>query len=449
MTKRLDLGKEEIFPLILKMSWPSIIAMTAMSIYNFIDTFWLARLSSEALAALTICFPIQLISAAIGVGTGIGAGAFAARMFGAGKDLQAKQTAGQILSIASCFGLIMIAAVFLFGDAILRLFGAPREIMPLCRDYLYILVFCAPFGLFALMANNLLRAEGRPLPAMYVFLATFVSSMILDPLLIFGIGPFPRLEIKGAAVAALLSNILGFILSMVFLKMKSSKYDLQLKYSALKFQILKSIYATGLPSIVINLIGGLVMVIYNHVLADFSVQAIAAFGICFRILSVVTMIIFGIGAGLMPVVAFNDGAKLHDRARKSFFVALKISLGFAFAAFLFLAAFAPAVVGLFSKDASLLAIAVQALRIHASALVLIAPIIVAVYTLMGLGKGTLAMLLLFFRDSAIFIPLLMILPAFWGISGVWMALPLTNFIALFVVIFWTKKALRAKESTLV
>ena len=444
MTNRLDLGKEEIFPLILKMSWPSIIAMTAMSLYNFIDTFWLARLSSQALAALTVCFPIQLIASAVGVGTGIGAGSFAARMFGAGKNLQAKQTAGQILSLSLFFGLVMIISVLLFGDSIILLFGASNEIMPLCHDYLYIIVFCAPFGLFTLMTNNLLRAEGRPLISMYIFLITFISNAILDPFLIFGIGPFPRLGIKGAATAAFIANLLSFIFSLLFLKLKSSKYEFKLKYTIPDIRIIKLIYSTGLPSIVINLVGGLVLVIYNHVLADFGFKSIAAFGICFRIMSMATMVVFGIGAGLMPIVGFSEGAKLYQRLKESVFAALKVSLLFAAAAFMFLEIFASPIVGLFSKDTSLLVIATQALRIHASALILIAPIIIFMYTLMGLGKGTLAMFLLFFRDSVVFIPLLIILPSFWGITGVWMALPLTNLIALFVVIFWTRKELHGK-----
>ena len=156
------------------------------------------------------------------------------------------------------------------------------------------------------------------------------------------------------------------------------------------------------------------------------------------------MVVFGIGAGLMPIVGFSEGAKLYQRLKESVFAALKVSLLFAAAAFMFLEIFASPIVGLFSKDTSLLVIATQALRIHASALILIAPIIIFMYTLMGLGKGTLAMFLLFFRDSVVFIPLLIILPSFWGITGVWMALPLTNLIALFVIIFWTRKELHGK-----
>jgi putative MATE family efflux protein len=446
MTERLDLAKEKIFPLIFKMSWPSVIAMTAMSLYNFIDTFWLARLSSEALAALTVCFPIQLTAGAIGMGTGVGAGSFAARMFGAGQNIQSQKTAGQTLTLSFFFGLIMILAVLLFGDLIILIFGATDEIKPLCHDYLYIIAFSAPFGLFTMIAANLLRAEGRPLFSMYVFSVAFISSMILDPLFIFGMGPFPRMEIKGAAVAALISNVLSFALALFFLMLKSSKYKLKLKlkYSIPDIKIIKSIYSTGIPSIVINVTGGLVLLIYNHVLANFGFHTIGAFGICFRIMSVATMVVLGIGAGLMPVVGFSEGARLDQRLRESVFAALQIALIFSLIAFLFMEIFAAGIVGLFSSDLAVLGIATNALRIHASALLLIAPIIIFIYTFMGLGKGTLAMIFLFLRDSLIFIPLLILLPSFWGITGVWMALPFTNAIALLVLIFWTKKLLRGK-----
>jgi len=442
MIKRLDLGKEAILPLILKMSWPSIIAMTAMSLYNFIDTFWLARLSAEALAALTVCFPIQIIFAAVGVGTGIGAGSFSARMFGAGNTLHAKKTAGQIFSLSFIFGLIMIISVLLFGNAILTGFGAFEEIMPLCHDYLYIIVFSSPFLFFSMMSNNLLRSEGRPLLSMYVVLVASVTSAVLDPFLIFGIGPFPRMGIRGAAFAAVIAQIAASIFSLIFMQLKSSKYELKWSYIIPDIQIIRSIYSTGLPSIVINLVASLVLVIYNHVLAGFGSQAIAALGICFRITGLATMVIFGIGFGLMPVVGFSVGARLYQRLKDSVFATLKVSLIFALAATIFLEIFAPEIVGLFSHDPSLIAVATLALRIHVSALLLTAPIIILINMFMGLGKGTLAMFLLFFRDSAVFIPLLFILPSFFGITGAWMALPVANLIALFVIIYWTKQELR-------
>jgi putative MATE family efflux protein len=442
MIKRLDLGREAVLPLILKMSWPSIVAMTAMSLYNFIDTFWLARLSSEALAALTVCFPIQIIFAAIGVGTGIGAGSFASRMFGAGNNLRAKKAAGQIFPLSLFFGLAMIISVLFFGDAILISFGAFDEIMPLCHDYLYIIVFSSPFLFFSMMSNNLLRSEGRPVLSMYVVLIASISSAILDPFLIFGIGPFPRMGIKGAAFAAVIAQMVASIFSLFFLQLKSSKYELRWSYIIPDFPIIKLIYSTGLPSIVINLTASVVLVIYNHVLAAFGSQAIAALGICFRVTGLATMVIFGIGFGLMPVVGFSAGARLYQRLKESVFTTLKVSLIFAVGATLFLEIYASEIVSLFSRDPSLIAVSTLALRIHVSALVLTAPIIILINMFMGLGRGTLAMFLLFFRDSAVFIPLLFILPMFYGIAGAWIALPIANLIALFIIIYWTKKELK-------
>ena len=158
----LDLGTGSILPLLLKMSWPSIAAMFSMALYNLIDTFWLTRLSSEALAALTICFPIQMALGAIGVGTGVGAGSFAARMFGARENLKASQTAGQVILLSALLGIFIIVFTLSYHDIILKIFGATGDILPLSRQYLVTLVFCSPFLLFTMMTNNLLRAEGKP-----------------------------------------------------------------------------------------------------------------------------------------------------------------------------------------------------------------------------------------------------------------------------------------------
>ncbi len=442
MKKTLDLGKEAILPLILKMSWPSIIAMTAMSLYNFIDTFWLARLSSQALAALTVCFPIQLIAAAIGVGTGIGAGSFSARMFGAGKILEAQKTAGQTFSLSMLFGFGSIGFVLLFGDAMLAFFGASADIQPLSHDYLYLAVYSSPFLFFSMMTAIMLRVEGRPLLSMYVVLIALISSAILDPFLIFGIGPFPRMGIRGAALAAIIGHIIMFIFSIYFLQLKSSKYDFKLKYIALDLKIIQSIYSTGFPSMVTNLVVSVVLVIYNHVLANFGFQAIAAFGICFRVTGLATMVLFGVGAGLMPIVGYNLGARLFDRLKESVSVALQISIFFSIIAIVLLEVFSTQIIALFSNDPVLTAIATPALRIHVAALIFSAPIIIYVNMFIGLGKGALAMFILFIRDILVFVPLLVILPVFWGLTGAWLAMPLAGFIELFLVIYWARKELK-------
>ena len=437
--KSLDLGKGRIFPLLLKMSWPSISAMFAMALYNLIDTFWLTRLSPQAMAAFTICFPIQMVFAAIGIGTGVGAGSFAARMFGAGQHLKAKQTAGQAILLSSLLGLLIIVITLAYHDKILILFGATGDILPLARQYLVTIVFGSPFLLFLMIANNLLRAEGNPSASMYIVLTMSIVGAIMDPFLIFGLGPFPKMGILGAAISAIIAYFIAGLLSLYYLQLKSSHYALNWRDLMPNVSIIASIYQTGFPSVVMNLVFSLVLIVYNHILANFGSLAIATLGLCFRINGLVVMVLFGMGQGLMPMVGFNEGAKLYGRLMETVNVAVKISVIFSITVFLLFEIFAHSILALFTNDTELLEIAVPALRIFVSMLLLIGPNIMWINMFIGLGKGLTSMVLLLTRDALLLIPMLLLLPSLFGLNGVWMAQPLSNVVAFVIIYFWKKR----------
>jgi putative MATE family efflux protein len=439
--KRLDLGKEPILPLLLKMSWPSIVAMLALAIYNLIDTFWLTRLSPQAIAALTICFPIQMIFGAIGVGTGVGAGSFAARMFGAGNDVKAQQTAGQVIILSLAFGLVTIFLTMMYHDPILRIFGVTEDILLPSRQYLVTVVFGSPFLYFMMMSNNLLRAEGRPYASMVVILIMSVVGAVLDPILIYGLGPFPKMGILGAAISANIAYATAGLLSFYYLQLKSSKYTLKWKYLIPNASIIYAIYQTGFPSLIMNLFFALVMIVYNHVLGRFGPLAIATLGLCFRINGLVVMVLFGIGQGIMPMVGFNDGAKLYERLVETVNVAVKLTAIFCIVAFLLFETFAYHILTLFTDNTALIEMAVPALRIFVSMLLLIGPNLVWINMFIGLGKGLTSMVLLMMRDALFLIPMIFILPSWFGLNGVWMAQPLSNLVAFFIIFYWTKREL--------
>ncbi len=445
--KGLDLGAGPILPLLFKMSWPSITAMFAMALYNLIDTFWLTRFSPQAIAALTICFPIQMVFGAIGIGTGVGAGSFAARMFGAGQDQKAKQTAGQIIFLSALLGLLIIIVTLLYHDLILTIFGATGDILPLARQYLVTVVFGSPFLLFLMMANNLLRAEGKPNVSMYVVLAMSATGMVLDPILIFGWGPIPRLGIMGAALSAIISYFIAGVLSFYYLQLRSSRYDLNWRHLIPNIPIISSIYQTGFPSVIMNLVFGLVLIVYNYVLGYFGTLEIATLGLCFRINGLVVMVLFGIGHGVLPMVGFNEGAGLHKRLMETVNCAVKISFIFSATVCLLIEIFAPSLLMLFTDDTKLLEISVPALRIFVSMLLFIGPNLMWINMFIGLGKGLTSMTLLMIRDGLLLIPMLLILPSFFGLNGVWMAQPLSNILALIIIFIWTKREFRmiAKE----
>jgi len=443
--KGLDLGEGPILPLLLKMSWPSIAALFAMALYNLIDTFWLARLNPQAVAALTVCFPIQIIFGAIGVGTGVGAGSFAARMFGAGQQTKARQTAGQAILLSVLLGFVIIVITLTYQDAILEIFGAAGDILPLSRQYLVTVVIGCPFLLFLMVTNNLLRAEGNPKASMYVILVMSLTGAILDPFLIFGLGKLPMLGIFGAAISAVISYFLASLLSLYYLRVDASKYNLIWSHLIPDFSIIASIYQTGFPSIIMNFVYSIVMIVYNHVLGGFGPMAIAALGLCFRINHLVIMVLFGMGHGIMPIVGFSEGAALHKRLMDTVNCAVKISVLFSAAAFVLLEAFAHPILLLFTSDPELISIAVPAVRIFATMLLLVGPNLVWINMFIGLGKGFTSMLLLMMRDTLLLIPMLLYLPSLFGLAGVWAAQPVANLLAFFVILYWKKREFRMIE----
>ena len=439
----LDLGRGPIFPLLMKMSWPSIMAMLAVALANLIDAFWLARLSTQALAALTACFPIQMIFAAIGIGTGIGAGTYAARMFGANQPLKARQTAGQVIFLSAGLGILTIIPVILFPDAILNLFGAHDDSLPLSRQYLLTIVWGTPFLYLLIMVSNLLRAEGRPNLSMSVIMIFSIVLIVLEPFLIFGWDPFPKLGITGAALAAAISYVVGGALSIIFLRLKTSRYEMKWRHLLPRLSICRSIYQTGFPSVVMNLVVSLVMISYNHILAGFGPLALATLGICFRLNGLITMVLFGIGHGVLPLVAFNEGAGHYQRLVQIVRVAVGCSVLFSGASSLLLILFARPILMIFTGDTELVAATAPALRLFILALVLLGPMIVWINMFIGLGRGTTAMLFMLFRDGFLLIPLLFILPHGLGIDGVWMAQPISTVLAFFLILFLSARQIES------
>ncbi len=300
-----------------------------------------------------------------------------------------------------------------------------------------------------MITNNLLRAEGRPHLSMYPLLVVALISGILDPLLIFGWGPFPRLGIRGAAAAAVISQIAGAMLSFYYLQHGSSRYKLSWSDLRPDFRIILSIYQTGLPSIIINLVVSLCMLLHNHILAGYGNTAVATLGIVFRMNGLVMMTLYGIGHGLMPLVGFSEGAGLPSRLMTTVKVAVRISAGIALASLLLVEAFAPSIASFFSGDHELQALTTTALRINFLLLITAAPSLMWINMFIGLGRGTIAMVLLVGRDTLVLIPLLLLLPSVFGINGVWMAQPLASALAFLFILYWTKRQYRIFESRIV
>jgi len=432
----LDLGKDPIGTLLLKMSLPSVVAMLIMALYNVVDAFWIGRISSEAIAALTICFPIQIVFGAIGVGTGVGAGSFTSRMFGMKKAPKANRTVGQVIFLSALFGVSVIFLGIAFSEPVLRFFGATENILPLSVRYLEMLVLGAPFIFFIIMSDYLFRAEGNPNAPMFVIITSALLNAILDPFLIFGWGPFPEMGIRGAGLATAISQFITLFLSLYFLFSHRSSYQVRLSDIIPRWSIIVPIYQVGLPSFVSNIAMSAVLVVYNHKLASFDHLAIASLGLGFRINGVLMMVLFGIGLGIMPMIGFNYGARNYARIKEITWTASKISFIIGGATSLCIGLFAYPLLTAFTNDHTLLAIATPALRIYISAQILVGPMVIWINLLMGLGKGLTSMVLLVGCQILFLVPLIYILPLYFGLNGVWMAQPVSNVLSFCVILFW-------------
>jgi len=431
------LGTTPLGRLLLSLSLPGMASMATLSLYNIIDTFWVARLGYEAIAALTIVLPYHILVIAIGIGSGVGITALVSRRFGERNVDATNLVAGQVFPITAFFGLIFIMAAVLFNRQILNVVGATDDIMEFATQYLVIISFGTPFLVFSISTNNLLRGSGDALRPMIFMVTASVVNIILDPLMIFGIGPFPEMGVRGAALATVISQGLGAGLSFIYIIIAHrSVYKIKLHHIHPNWPILKDIYHVGLPAMVMEISESIVFAIFNYALSRYGSLTLAAGGLAIRIIDLVLMPIFGASSGLLPIIGYSLGARLWGRLWRAVMVA-SVSLALVMAvATAALEITAPLIVGLFTQDPQLLAVAVPAIRIVLSTLAVIGPAILFITTFQGLSKGKEALVLSLVRQFVFFVPILFVLPHFLGLTGVWLSLPISDLMGFIVSGAW-------------
>jgi putative MATE family efflux protein len=430
------LGYAPLGRLLLSFSVPGIASMITMSLYNIIDTFWLARLGHEAIAALTIILPYSILIVAIGVGTGIGVSSLVSRRFGEGNTEATNYVAGQIFVMSAFFGGIFLAAAVSFPQTILTICGATSDIMDYGIQYLTIIGFGAPFMFFSLVSSNLLRGSGDAIRPMIFMIVASVANIILDPFLIFGIGPFPEMGVRGAALATVIAQSLGGGLSFSYIAARKSAYRIKLLHLLPSLPIIRDIYRVGFPSMITEISESVCFILFNNVLSSFGSLAIAAAGIAIRVSDFAFMPIIGIANGLLPIVGFNFGARIWKRLWRvvklgTLWLILLMGLTTVIMEF-----FAPQLIGIFSKEEEMIDIAIPAMRIILSSLAVVGPSIVFITVFQGLGKGREVLLLSLSRQFIFFIPALLLLPRVMGINGAWISIPISDILGLIVSGIW-------------
>jgi putative MATE family efflux protein len=439
------LGTERLGKLLLRLSLPSIASMITISLYHFVDTIWLGRLSYQAIAAMTVTFPFFIMIAAVSVGSGVGANALASRRFGERNIEATNQVAGQVFPLSAFFGVLFVLAGVLFARPIATLLGAGSDIVDMTADYLIYFGWGIPFILFRLMSGNIFQASGDAVKPMIFTVVGAIANAILDPFFIFGWGPFPEMGVGGAGLATSISGGLSAALSFYYLVGHKSVYRLKPHHLKPDFAIIAQIYKVGLPSVLMEMTESIVFVLFNRIVAGFGSVALAALGIAVRITDLAYMPIFGTGNGLLPIVGFCFGARLWERlwaAVRLASLSLAVMLG---VATVFLEIFTPQAIGIFNDDPELLEVAVPGIRLFISTLVLIGPAVMFITAFQGLSKGWTAIFLSLARQLIFFIPALLILPNFMEINGVWLSIPISDGCGAVVAGLWLCREYRLQK----
>ncbi|MTI32042.1 MATE family efflux transporter [Xanthovirga aplysinae] len=424
MSNETLLGKETIGKALLKLAFPALIGTLVTTLYDIVDSIFVGHaVGAQAIGGLTVVLPISTLIGTFGMATGIGGSSIISRQLGAGKYEKVKETFGNLLLVICIVSLVILTGGYLFEDAILNFFGARGAVEAYATDYYRIVLLGAPFLTFGMMANNVVRSEGYAKVAMYSLIFSALLNTGLDALflLVFNWG------VKGAALATMLSQVALTTYLLIFLGGKDSLMSLSLKYWKFQWAVVKETFAIGSSSFV--RFGGLSIVatLINLSLLEYGSEIyLSIYGVIFRVINFTYAPIVGITQGFLPLVGFNYGAKNYDRISKSFRYSLTVILSLSLIFFIAVEGYTEYVFDLFSKDDELIRLGSPLLRIGACSLPIIGVFTLGTGYFQAIGKAGPAFFLTLSRQIIIMIPLILILPNYVGLEGIFMSFPLSD-----------------------
>ncbi|MFO7881312.1 MAG: MATE family efflux transporter [Kosmotogaceae bacterium] len=442
LTRRSErLGYEPIFPLLVKLAIPSVISMTVQAMYNVIDSIYIGRLSTEALSALSLAFPIQLIIIALGAGTGIGTSSLISRLLGRQKVHEANNVAQHVLFISIFYAVIISTVGIFFTREIVSLFTDSEVLIGLTVQYIRIIMVGSIAVFIPMLFNNILRGQGNTMAPMIGLIVGAVFNIILDPFLIFGLWFFPDLGIRGAAYATIIARALSGTIVTVVLLSKDSQVRLNIKEFRFEFKIIKDLYAVALPAMVMQFVASFMIAGLNRIIGGLNTLALAVTGIYFRLQSFVLMPVFGFVQAYMPIIGYNYGHENPDRMKETMKISLVLAFTFTFAAFIIFQLFPEGLIKLFNDDPELVEIGVIALKRISYAYPVIGIAILGSTTFQAIGKGLPSLVISVMRQVGFLLPIAYVLSRTTGLEATWFAFPISEGISIIVLWIWLKKTL--------
>lgn len=429
MNTKNKLADMPIQPLLYTMAVPLMLSLLVQSLYNIVDSMFVAKLSETALTAASLVYSIQFLMIAVGVGTAVGLNALLSRKIGQHKAEEACQAATTGLFLMLITSLIFsVAGIFFSGTIAAKLTSEP-QLQELCRQYLSInLVYC--WGIFLqTYGQRLLQAVGDTVLSMISLIIGAVLNIILDPIMIFGLFGCPAMGIRGAAIATVIGQIAGAIAALLFNRFKNPLIHVSFKNYHFDWQDVADIYRVGLPTIIMQAIGSVMTFVVNSMLLSVSTTAVAFFGVYYKLQNFLMMPINGLGQAAIPIVGYNYGAKRLERVHQTWKVLLPTGILIALCGTIIFCALPKQLLQLFSASPEMLVLGIPALRIISISFVFAAVTILCGYFASGLGNGMVNMVSAAIRQLVLLIPCLWFLIKAFGITHGWYAFWIAELVA--------------------
>lgn len=437
------MGVMPVTRLLVTMSLPMMLSMLVQALYNIVDSMFVAQLSEDALTAVSLAFPVQSLMIAVASGTGVGINALLSRNLGERNFEGANNAArnGVFLAIVSC---IVFALLGLVGS---RLFFSLQTDNPVILEYgvqyMYIITLFSVGIFLQITFERLLQSTGRTFYNMITQGTGAIINIILDPIMIFGLFGFPRLEVAGAAIATVVGQIVAVIMSFCFNHFKNKEISLSPRGFRPHGRTILFIYKVGIPSIIMQSIGSVMTFGMNKILLMFSSTAAAVFGVYFKLQSFIFMPVFGLNNGMIPIIAYNYGARNKHRiietARKSVLIAVCIMI-LGFAIFQIFPAFFLST--LFRASENMLAIGVPALKIISISFLFAGYCIIVGSIFQALGNGVYSLIISATRQLIVILPVAYIFSTVFGLSMVWWAIPIAEIVSVILSTLLLKRIYR-------
>lgn len=426
------LADDNIGKLLFKLSAPATLGMFVMALYNVVDTIFIGHsVGRLGIAGISIVFPFQMFVLAIGQTLGIGGASLISRSLGAGNIEKAERTLGNVIFSVVIFGISFALFGSFFIDDILKIFGATETILPYAREYMQIILFGTILFTFLITSNNIIRSEGKAKVAMGTMIISAVINIILDPIFIFGF----KMGVRGAAIATVIAQFISVIYIIYFFHSGKSVLKFKLINLKLNFPLLKEVFAIGASAFARQSAQSFLIIILNNSLGLYGGDlSIAVFGIISKLIRFIIMPIFGIAQGLQPIAGFNYGAKKYQKAWKAIKLALISGVSVSTLGSLLIISFPKTLMMIFTNDTILINQGVHSLKLFILAFPLVGFQVVGATVFQAFGKAIPALFLSLSRQILFLIPLILILPRFFHLDGIWLAFPVSDVLATLVTL---------------